>query len=233
MSGHIGIVACSSEGAALCYRTICAESERFMGAHDHLEVSMHNFPLRDYMDFIECDDWRGVGQLMLRSAEKLAAIGADFAICPDNTIHRALRHVGGLSPIPWLDIAEVVARNVAERRYRRVGLLGTAFLLQSDVYPRKLAERGLEWVLPDADESRELTRIILEELVRGVVRPESRSGVQRIISGMQQAGCDAVVLACTELSLLVDDADSPLPTIDSTRLLAIEALNHAVRRLPT
>src|SRR5262245_66221725 len=109
MTQHIGIVACSAEGAALCYRTICTEGPALLGAHGHPEVSMHTHSLADYVACLERGDWQGVGELMLASAEKLARIGADFLICPDNTIHQALPHVEPRSPRPWLHIAEVVA----------------------------------------------------------------------------------------------------------------------------
>lgn len=85
---HIGIVACSAEGAALCYRTICAEGSAILGAHAHPEVTMHTYPLSEYMRFIYANDWSGVVDLMVSSAEKLATAGATFAICPDNTIHQ-------------------------------------------------------------------------------------------------------------------------------------------------
>src|SRR6202795_4477186 len=125
MAGHIGIVACSAEGAALCYRSICAGGADLLGPHDHPEISMHTHSLADYMKCIYRDDWQGVGELMLSSAEKLAKIGADFLICPDNTIHQALAYVEPRSPLPWLHIAEVVAAQAVERGYRRLGLTGT------------------------------------------------------------------------------------------------------------
>src|SRR5687767_12093545 len=106
MPKHIGIVACSAEGAALCYRTIAVEGSRVMGPHDHPEVSMHNHSLAEHMKCIDRGDWEGVAELMLSSANKLAKAGADFLICPDNTIHQALPLLEGRSPLPWLHIAE-------------------------------------------------------------------------------------------------------------------------------
>jgi len=105
---HIGIVACSAEGAALCYRTICVEGAAILGSHAHPEVTVHTPSLADYMAYIYHGDWTGVGELMLASARKLKAAGADFLICPDNTIHQALPHVVPRSPLPWLHIAEEV-----------------------------------------------------------------------------------------------------------------------------
>lgn len=225
---HIGIVACSAEGAALCYRTICVEGAELVGPHDHPEVSMHTHSLGEYMKCIDRDDWQGVGDLMLSSANKLAGSGADFLICPDNTIHRALPYVKERSPLPWLHIAEVVAMHAAERGFRRVGLTGTRWLVQSEIYPEKLAERGLEFVRPSAAEREEINRIIMDELVYGIFKPEAVTYFQQVIERMEGERCDAVVLGCTEIPLIMNDANSPLPTLDSTRLLARAALRRAV-----
>lgn len=227
MPQHIGIVACSAEGAALCYRTICAEGARLLGEHNHPEVSMHTSPLAEYMECVYRDDWEGVAGVMLGSAEKLARVGADFLICPDNTIHRALPMVEPRSPLPWLHIAEVVAERASERGFRRLGLTGTRWLVESEVYPEKLAARGLEYVRPDAAEREEISRIIMEELVYGVFRPEAVAYHRGVIGRLKEAGCDAVVLGCTEIPLIIDDSNSPLPTLDSTRLLARAALRRA------
>ncbi|MGA3371207.1 MAG: amino acid racemase [Terracidiphilus sp.] len=228
MTGHIGIVACSAEGASLCYRTICVEGAQLLGPHDHPEVSMHTHSLAEYMKHIDRGDWQGVGELMLSSADKLAKTGADFLICPDNTNHQAFPWVQSRSQLPWMHIAEVVAAQAAERGFRRVGLTGTRWLVESEVYPEKLAARGLAFLRPNAAEREEINRIIMEELVYGVLKPEALTCFQRVIGRMKDEGCDAVVLGCTEIPLLVDDSNSPLPTLDSTRLLARAALRRAV-----
>ena len=224
---HIGIVACSAEGAALCYSTICVEGAALLGPHAHPEVSMHTPSLADYVERIDRDDWPSVGELMLASAEKLAGMGADFLICPDNTLHRALPHVLPRSPRPWLHIAEVVAEEAVARGHRRLGLTGTRWLVESDVYPAKLAACGLEFVRPEAAEREEISRIIMEELVCGVFRPEAVTYFQDVIGRLKDQGCDAVVLGCTEIPLIMNDENSPLPTLDSTRLLARAAFRRA------
>jgi aspartate racemase len=226
---HVGIVACSAEGAALCYRTICVEGAQLLGAHDHPEVSMHTHPLAEYMKRIYRGDWAGVGDLMLSSANKLAKTGAEFLICPDNTIHQALPYIEGKSPLPWLHIAEVVAARAVERGLRRLGLTGTRYLVESEVYPEKLGARGLEFVRPSAAEREEINRIIMDELVYGVFKPEAVAYFQRVMARLKDEGCDAVVLGCTEIPLIMNDANSPLPTLDSTRLLARAALRRAVQ----
>jgi aspartate racemase len=225
---HIGIVACSAEGAALCYRTICAKGAALLGPHAHPEISLNAPSLADYMDLIYRDDWPGVADLMLASAEKLAKIGADFLICPDNTIHQAMPLVAPHSPRPWLHIAEVVAEEAARRGFHRIGLLGTRWLVESDVYPEKLTARGLAYLRPDADEREEINRIIMDDLVYGRFTPGGVAAHQRVISRMKDEGCDAVVLGCTEIPLITNDENSPLPTLDSTRLLARAALRHAL-----
>src|ERR1700719_4363014 len=231
MSQHIGIVACSAEGAALCYRTICMEGAQLMGAHDHPEVSMHTHSLAEYVKCIDRGDWRGVGELMLSSAGKLAKCGADFLICPDNTIHQGLAYVEARSPLPWVHIAEVVAAEAVGRGFRRVGLTGTRWLVESEVYPGKLTARGVESLRPDAGGREEINRIIMDELVCGVFKPEAVAYFQRVMGRMKDAGCDAVVLGCTEIPLIMDDGNSPVPTLDSTRLLARAALRRAVQGL--
>jgi aspartate racemase len=228
MPGHIGIVACSAEGASLCYRTICAEGAQLLGTHAHPEVSLHSHSLADYMQSIYRNDWKGVADLMLSSAHKLASIGADFLICPDNTIHQALPFIESKSPLPWLHIAEVVAAEAAARKFHRLALTGTRWLVESSVYPEKLAAHGLEYLLPSAAEREEINRIIMDELVYGIFKPEAAASFQRIIGRLKGEGCDAVVLGCTEIPLIMSDENSPLPTLDSTRLLARTALRHAV-----
>jgi aspartate racemase len=228
MPSHIGIVACSAEGAALCYRTICVEGARLLGPHAHPEVSMHTPSLAEYVACLDRDDWQGVAELMLASANKLAKIGADFLICPDNTIHQALPHVLPRSPLPWLHIAEVVAGEAEKRGFRRLGILGTRWLVDSGVYPEKLAARGLAFLRPTPEERAEINRIIMDELVCGIFKPEGVAYHQRVIERMKAEGCDAVVLGCTEIPLIISDANSALPTLDSTRLLARAALRRAV-----
>jgi aspartate racemase len=232
MAGHIGIVACSAEGAALCYRSICLGGADLLGPHDHPEISLHCHSLGEYMKCIYRDDWRGVGELMLSSANKLAKIGADFLICPDNTIHQALPYIEQQLPLKWLHIAEVVAAEAVGRQFRRLGLTGTRYLVESEVYPEKLKARKLEYVRPNLEEREELNRIIMDELVYGVFKPEAIATFHRVMKRMKDQGCDGVVLGCTEIPLIMNDANSPLPTLDSTRLLAQAALRRAVESSP-
>lgn len=228
MSQHIGIVGCSAEGAALCYRTICLEGTKVLGPHTHPEVSLHTHPLSEYMRFADADDWNGVAGLMLSSAEKLARAGADFLICPDNTIHRAFDLVVARSPRPWLHIVEEVANEARRQNYRRLAVLGTRYTMEGPVYAKKLAESGLEYRVPGPEQRERINQIIFDELVYADFRPESLGYFTFVIRSLKDEGCDAVVLGCTEIPLLVSAESSPLPTLDSTRLLARAAVRRAV-----
>jgi len=224
MPAHIGIVGCSAEGAALCYRTVCVEGAAQFGAYAHPEVSMHTHSLAEYVPHINRGDWAAVGELMLSSARKLAGAGAGFLICPDNTIHQAMPYVVPRSPLPWLHIADVVADQAVVRGFRRVGVTGTRSLVDSAVYPDSLAARGLECVKPDAADRDAIDRVIYKELVNGIFSQAGVACLQQVIGRLKDEGCDAVVLGCTEIPLIMNDGNSPLPTLDSTRLLARAAL---------
>jgi aspartate racemase len=225
---HVGIVAVSAEGAALCYRTLCSEGAELLGPHAHPEVSLHTFPLAAYMEHANAAHWEHAGELLLESAMKLAGSGAQLLICPDNTLHQALDLVRARSPLPWLHIAEEVARSARERGFKRVGVLGTKLLMEGPVYAGPLAAAGIESVIPNDEDRAKIDAIIFDELVYGRFESVSRRFVGRVIRRLQMAGCDAVALSCTEIPLLVGEADSPLPVLDSTRTLARAALRKAV-----
>jgi len=229
MTQHIGIVACSAEGAALCYRTICVEGADYMGRHAHPEVTMHTHPLSEYMYYIEKDDWKGVAGLMASSANKVAQVGADFAVCPDNTIHQAFELAVEKSPIPWLHIAKEVAKEANCRDYNHLGILGTRFLMEGPVYPDKLTATDINYKIPEKEDRERINDIIFNELVYGKFYAESRNYFSDVIGKLKEKGCDAVVLGCTEIPLLVTPESSPLPVLDSTRLLARAALKKAVK----
>jgi aspartate racemase len=199
-----------------------------MGRHAHPEISMHTHALAGYMKFIEADDWAGVADLMMSSAEKLARAGADFLICPDNTIHQAFDLVEHRSPRPWLHIAQVVANEAQRCRYHRLGILGTRYLMEGPVYPEKLKANGLDYRTPGERERQRINEIIFDELVNAQFTPRSLAYFVEVIRALKEQGCDAVVLGCTEIPLLVTPESSPLPTLDSTRLLARAALRKAI-----
>src|SRR5579863_6854700 len=225
---HIGIVACSTEGAALCYRTISLEGSQMLGRHDHPELSLHGFPLTRYMKHCEANDWAGVAELMLASADKLARAGADFLICPDNTIHQAFDMVEHRSPRPWLHIAREIAKEAQRCQYKRLAVLGTRYLMEGPVYSKALTTAGIEQRIPGTEQRQRLDQIIMDELVNAQFLPRSLAYYVEVIRALKDEGCDAVVLGCTEIPLLVTPESSPLPTLDSTRLLAKAAVRKAI-----
>jgi aspartate racemase len=229
MAKHVGIVACSAEGAALCYRTLCAEAPQVMGEHMHPEVSMHTHPLGTYMVHIRAGDWKAVAELMLSSVRKLADIGAEFAICPDNTIHQAFVHVAAQSPIPWIHIAEAVGGEARQRGLKTLGITGTKYLMTGPVYPDTLRKVGIDCMIPDEADRARIDDIIFKELVNGIFKDASREFFYSVIRKLKARGCDGVVLGCTEIPLLVHPAECPLPSLESTRLLARAALRESTK----
>lgn len=225
---HIGIVAGSAEGAALCYRTICLEALAVMGEHNHPEITMNSVPMAEHMRPIRENDWEGVANILAASAQKVAQAGADFAICPDNTYHQAFDWLIPQSPIPWLHIAGAVAEEAHRLGYARLGILGTKYLMEGPVYPGALGRFGIERQIPDEADRERINEIIFKELVNGVFPEASRLYFNEVAGKLKAIGCDAVVLGCTEIPLIVRPEDAPLPTLDSTRLLARAALTRAL-----
>lgn len=228
MPKHIGIVACSYEGASLCYKTICNEGSQYLGEHGHPEISLHNYPLSEYMKFIEPGDWEGVAKLMLSSSEKLYKTGADFLISPDNTIHQAFSFVVRKSPLPWLHIGKEVAKVAGEKKFRKTGILGTRFLMEGPVYPEILEEENISFCIPAEEQRFRINEIIFKELVYGIINDISKKYFLDVIAEFKSRGCDSVILGCTEIPLIVLREDSPLPILDSTRILARAALLYAL-----
>ena len=228
MVKHIGIVACSAEGAALCYTTICIEAQEQLFKYRHPEITMHTPPFSDYMQYIWNGDWGKVADLMLHSTEIVAKAGADFAICPDNTIHQAYDLMISKSPIPWLHIAEVVGEGAKQRKFKNLGILGTNYLMTSPVYSEALKKYRITCEIPEEKDRDRINKIIFEELVNGNFTEKSRLYFNKVIQKLKEKDCTAVVLACTEIPLLIDPKDCPLPVLDSTRMLARAAIKNAL-----
>lgn len=228
MAKHIGIVASSSEGASLCYRTICLEASEFMGEHNHPEITMSSVPLAEHLKFIKNNDWIGLAKSMAYAANKLADAGADFVICPDNTNHLAFHHLAQFTDMPFIHIAEAVILEATQKKYHKIGLLGTKFLMEGTVYQQYIEQYDLIGVVPDETDRVTINNIIFDELVKGKIVAESKSFLIDIINKLKAEKCDAVILGCTELPLIIDSESAPLPTLDSTRLLARAALKRAI-----
>jgi len=229
---HLGILATTPEGAALCFRAFCQEGFRQLGPHDHPDVTLDCTPLARNLAALERGDYRSVRATLSASARRLAAAGADFFVCPDNTSHLALEQPGEDLPLAGLHIAEVVADQAARDGRSRVGVLGTSHTMDGPIYPRAFAGRGIAAEVPVEEDRVILNQMILDELVEGVFTERSRKECVRIIEGLAARGCDAVAMVCTEIPLLVPPDSAPVPALDSTRLLARAAFDAAVGRRP-
>jgi len=228
MTRHIGILAHSAEGATLCYRTAWLEGVAKLGPHNHPEITLTGVAMHQALDAWERCDHRAIRALFMADIAKLEAAGADFFVLPDNTAHIALESPGDPFPLPCLHIAEVVAAEAARRGHRRIGILGTDWTMTGPVYPGAFARRGLAWEIPEPADRAIIHRVIFEELCLGEFRDESRAEYVRIIESLAARGCDAVALVCTEIPLLITEDNSPLPILDSTRLLARAAVAVAI-----
>jgi aspartate racemase len=225
---HIGILAHSFEGATLCYRTACLEGVRRLGAHLHPEITLTGIAMHFMMDAYRAGDHQTVRRMFGEDIEKLAASGADFFICPDNTAHIALETPGDAFAIPCLHIGEVVAERAQHEGRRKVGILGTNWTMTGPVYPGALGRRGMGWAIPGGDDRQIIHDVIFGELTLGTIKDSSRDAYVRIIEKLAADGCDSVALVCTEIPLLISAEVSPLPILDSTRLLAAAAVQVAI-----
>jgi len=229
---HIGILAHSFEGAALCYRETCLEGVRRLGPHLHPEVTLTGVAMHFMMPAYERGDHDSVRRLFDLDIRKLAATGADFFVCPDNTAHISFERPGEPFAIPCLHIGEVVAEHARQDGRRKIAILGTNYTMTGPVYPDALGRRGIEWATPDEAERKFIHDVIFDELCLGKFDESSRDAYVRIIEKMADGGCDAVALVCTEIPLLITADVSPLPILDSTRLLARAAVDVAIGERP-
>jgi aspartate racemase len=225
---HIGILAHSGDGAALCFLEVIREAARRLGAHEHPEITMSILPMGPTLPLYERNDLAAVRAHLSRSARRLADAGCDFFICPDNTAHIALELPGDPLPLPGLHIADIVARRARADGRTCVGLLGTKWTMEGPVYPAAMGRQGLAMRTPPPTDRAMVDEVIFRELCQGVIADASRAEYVRVIEALKHEGCDAVALSCTEIPLLVTPDVSPLPTLDSTRLLAHDAVSVAL-----
>jgi aspartate racemase len=228
----VGIAAHSAEGGALCFITACREGARHLGPHMHPPIVLSAVPMGLSMPGWEADDHRAVAEFLARGVQQVADAGADFYICPDNTAHLVLEQIAAELPIPGLHIAEVVCHEIALSGWRRVGLLGTRWTMTGPVYARALEEAGLERLIPDEPTRERLNAAIFDELCQGAFTPETTELFVGAIDELKSRGAECVILGCTEIPLIVTPENSPLPTLDSTRLLARYAVREAVDERP-
>jgi amino-acid racemase len=229
---HLGILAHSVEGASLCLRAFCQEGFRELGPHDHPDVTLVCIALARSMPAWDAGDHAPIRAILAESVARLAKAGATFFVCPDNTAHIALEQPGTDLALPGLHIAHIVADRAALDGHQRVGVLGTKYTMGAPLYPQALAARGIQSAVPDAEDRRAIDEIIFAELVNGTFSEPSHQRYIQIIEQLRDRGCDAVALVCTEIPLLVTPDTSPLPTLDSTRLLARAAFEVATGQRP-
>lgn len=230
---HIGILAHSADGAALCFLEMVRESARRLGAHEHPEITLSVLPMAPTLPWYEAGNYPAVRRHLAKTAQRLVDAGCDFFACPDNTAHIALELPGDPLPLPGLHIAQVVASQARTDGRRAVGLLGTKWTMDGPVYPTAFARAGIAMRVPPPGDRALVDRVIFGELCQGVLSDASRAEYVRIIRELKERGCDAVALSCTEIPLLVTPDVSPLATLDSTRLLAHAAVATAInRRVP-
>jgi aspartate racemase len=229
---HIGIVAVSPEGSALCYREIFRLAAKRMGDHGHPIVTLHNERLDDYVKAVLKDDWHRVGELLAKSARILAAAGAEFCIVPDNLMQHGVHLAESISPIPWLTMTELVAERISQDRRKSVGLIGTKMVMFGSTYQTHLGMRGVKVLIPEHPEAEVVDGIIFRELLYGVVREESERRILTVIEHLAGLGCEGVILGCSEAALLISSENSPIPVYDATSLLAEGAIQCAVGERP-
>lgn len=228
----IGIVAHSAEGASLCFITACREGQKLMGPHMHPEIVLSAIPMGLSMPGWESDDHELVAQHLRRGVEQVAAAGADFFICPDNTAHIVLEQIADTLPIPGLHIADVVAREMVERGWKTAALLGTKWTMTGTVYANALKRRDFVRLIPDEATRSMMNDAIFDELCQGIFKPETTAGFVKAIDVLSSQGADCVILGCTEIPLIISASNSSLPVLDSTRLLAKYAVKEAVDERP-
>ncbi|MBL8745245.1 MAG: amino acid racemase [Phycisphaerae bacterium] len=228
MPKNIGIVAVSPEGSANCYRIIGRRCSDISDPAQRPSVLLHNRPLSTYVEALNRGDWPRVAELLRESANALLHAGADFCVLPDNVCHHALPMAESGSPIPWLNMIDLVADALKNSGCKSVGLIGTRFVTSGSTYQIALGLRGMHLHVPPDDETTAIDHIIFDEAVHNRVKPASRDRVLSSVKNLKKRGCEALILGATEAGMLVNTAESPLPVFDPVDLLADAAIYHAL-----
>ncbi len=229
----IGIVAATAEGAALCYRTIVEMAGKQLGPNVHPKILLANTSFADILEPQNLRDWSAVAKVLTDDVNLLAQIGADFAIMPVNAVHYAYPKIAESAQIPVLNLVDIVADECQARGFKKAAVLGVGMTMSDGLYDSALRQRGIEPIVPNADSQKQLSRIIYDELVLGKIVSESTDWIVGLLEKLKHQGCDGVALACTELPLVINENNSPLPFIDTTRLLAKRALQVATSQRMT
>ncbi|MGD9981566.1 MAG: aspartate/glutamate racemase family protein [Hyphomonadaceae bacterium] len=229
---HIGILGHSADGSALCYLETVRESARQLGDHQHPEITMSLLPMGPTIPWWDALDFPKINAHLCATAQRLADAGCDFFVCPDNTAHLALDAAAEPYPLPGLHICDVVAGKAKAEGRRRIALLGTKYTMEGAAYRTACERHGLDMRVPGAADRELLNTLIFDELCMGKFTERATRAFLRVIEELKRDGCDAVALSCTEIPLIVTPENSPLPTLDSTRLLAHAAVAAAIGNTP-
>ena len=229
MAKHIGIVGVTAEGASLCYKKICSEASKIMGINHHPEISLHNQSFHKFIEPFNRKDWKSIAQIINESIKKLESSGADFAIIPANSVHFAFNEIQKISPIPVLSIVEISAQECKKMNYKKVGILGVGMTMSDGLYDEPLKKYGIKPIIPPKSEQKIISDVIYNDIVPAKVTDKSVNKIINVIKSLKEKDCDSVILGCTELPLIIDKNNSPLPFIDTTRLLAIKALDYSLK----
>jgi aspartate racemase len=225
---HIGIAAVSPEGAALCYRQLFRHASRLFPGKLPPRVTIHNEPLQTYIEYVRADDWEGVSKLLLKSVDVLKKAGVDFVLTPDNAVQHGVMIAEHQSPIPWLTMPDLVADALLKNKHQTVGILGTRYVTQGSAYQTALGLKGIKLQVPSDEDAAELDRIVFQELIHGTTKDLSKQAVLDISNSFQARGSEAIVIAASELGLVLEQISPPLPMFDAAELLAIGAVHRAL-----
>lgn len=227
MPKTIGIVAVTAEGAALCYRSIVVESASYLPPEVHPPIALYNPSFHVIDECLRRRDWPEVAAVVGDAVRKLVAIGAELIVMPANATHYAAARIAAECPVPFLSIVQVSVAECEARGYRRVAVLGIGLTMSDGLYEGPLRERGIEPILPTTEEQAIVNAVIYEQIIPARVTRQGTRRVLDVIARLRERGAEAVILGCTELPIVVTERNSPLPFIDTTRLLARKALEHA------
>ena len=230
MHKRIGILGGMSPESTVAYYEYITRTytERF-GDYGYPEVLIYSVSFQAYVDWPNQDRWDLVADGLSQAAQKLVAAGADVILIATNTMHLVFDEVQARVEVPVLSLLEATAEAIQGRGLSTVGLLGTRFTMEKSFYQDALARHGISTLVPDAGDRAYVNRVIYDELVAGQIRDESRAGYLAIIRKLAEQGAQGIVLGCTEIPLLVDEASAGIPLFDTTQIHAEAALNYAIQ----
>lgn len=218
----------SWESTLLYYRLINQETKRRLGGHHNARSVMVTLDFEEVERMQRSGDWDGAGRLLAGAAQQLERAGADFIVLCTNTMHTVAHWIESATSLPLLHIADAMADEVQHAGENRVGLLGTRFTMEQPFFRERLERRGIEVLVPDESSRETIHRVIYDELVHGITRDQSREQYRAVIATLAQNGARSVILGCTEIGLLIQQSDSPLPVHDTTVVHATAAVNWAL-----